>query len=143
MGKGKNITKKDDQALARALADYQNLVKRVERERFEVLARSNKSLVEKLLPILDNFQKAQGYLKDPGIEMALDEFYKVLESAGIEKIQTQKGDTFDAATHEAIEGVVGGQEGSIAEVLTDGYKWKDGTILRPAKVIVYNDRQSS
>src|SRR3990167_5712434 len=103
MGKGKNITKKDDQALARALADYQNLVKRVERERFEVLARSNKSLVEKLLPILDNFQKAQGYLKDPGIEMALDEFYKVLESAGIEKIQTQKGDTFDA-DHEAIEG---------------------------------------
>jgi len=66
MGKGKNITKKDDQALVRALADYQNLVKRVERERCEVLARSNKSLVEKLLPILDNFQKAQGYLKDPG-----------------------------------------------------------------------------
>lgn len=125
-----------DQALARALADYQNLVKRTEKERLEIYVRAGKNIVEELLPVLDLLYKSQEHLKDPGLEMALEQFGQVLSKFGVEKIKVETGQPFDHALHEAVDTVEGGEPGQIASVAQEGYKWKDGMVLRPAKVVV-------
>lgn len=124
--------------LARALADYQNLSKRTDKEKQEIIARSNKNLLRDLLPALDILEKAQDHLKDQGLGMAIDQFQKALEDNGVREIKIEKGQKFDAEKHEATELVKGGQPGTIAGVLRKGYEWRDGLILRPARVKVYD-----
>lgn len=125
--------------LARALADYQNLVKRFAREKEEVIFRANQSLVADLLPVVDNIERAQTHLQDTGLQMALDQFLKILQDYGVEQIQVSIGEAFDSDTHEVIESMNGGEKETVAQVLTKGYKWKSGGVIRPAKVIVYKN----
>ncbi|OGY09920.1 MAG: nucleotide exchange factor GrpE [Candidatus Blackburnbacteria bacterium RIFCSPHIGHO2_01_FULL_43_15b] len=128
---------KQDEALARVLADYQNLVKRVDRERVEIYTRASKNIIEELVPVVDLLRRAQSHLQDTGLEMALEQFRQVLERHGIEDVEAKEGMTFDASIHEAVETVEGGRAGTVAQVAQAGYKWKDGMVLRPAKVTVY------
>lgn len=137
--KQKNENKELGEKLARALADYQNLAKRIDREKEEIVARANKNLLKELLPVLDNLEVAQVHLEDQGLAMAIAQFKNVLEQNGVEEIETKKDDSFDEALHEAAEAVEGGEKGKIAEVLRKGYKWKDGMALRPVQVKVYNN----
>lgn len=121
--------------LARALADYDNLIKRFSKQQDEIIIRSNKHLLEDLLPILDNLERAQSHLKDQGLQMAIDELGKVLYKYGLTEIDTNG--EFDSRMHEAIDYMEGGVEGKIAQIVTKGYQWRDGMVLRPAKVTVY------
>lgn len=125
--------------LARALADYDNLVKRQVREREEFYLRATRNLVEDLLPIVDDFERAQSHLQDDGLKMGLDNFSRVLDSHGVVEIPTKVGDNFDSEVHEAIDSIEGENPGTIAQVFAKGYKWKDGKIIRPAKVSVYKN----
>lgn len=143
------MARKINKQLARALADYDNLVKRFERERPEVIKRATKSLVEDLLPVLDNLDRARAHLKDSGLDMAVSQFETILANYGVEEIMTIIGDKFDNNVHEAIEivdpdsiGVEGTKEqnGTIAAVLARGWKWQDGQVIRPAKVKVYGEK---
>ena len=132
--------------LARALADYDNLVKRFEREKEEVIKRSNRALLEDLLPVFDNLNRAQEHLGDQGLKMALDQFLQILNNYGVEEVPAVPGDKFDSQLHEAIESIAGDsaeQNGTIAEVLARGWKWQDGMVLRPAKVKVYGEKQEN
>lgn len=129
--------------LARALADYDNLVKRFEREKEEVVRHSNKALLEDLLPVVDSLERAQGHLKDEGLKMALDQFLQILKNYGIEEVPATTGGKFDSQIHEAVESVADGQHGTIAEVLARGWKWQDGMVIRPAKVRVFGDKQEN
>lgn len=124
--------------LARALADYQNLIKRVDREKHEVVIRANKNLLKDILPILDILENAQEHLKDEGLGMAIAQFGEVLERNGLREIKLGKGDKFNEAKHEATQVAEGGETGTIAQILRKGYEWEDGMILRPAQVRVYN-----
>lgn len=136
----KNIKSLKEQ-LARALADYQNLQKRVEKEREMFIKHANQTLMEKLLPVLDMLEKADSYLQDRGLHMAVIEFKKVLEEAGVVKIEAKRGEKFDESIHEVVETVPGGKKGKkgmIAEVVRNGYRWQDGLVLRPAQVKVYD-----
>lgn len=126
--------------LARALADYDNLVKRARREREEVVLRATKSLVEDLLPVLDSIERAQEHLKDEGLKMAISHLHGVLRGHGVEEIMVAVGDKFDAGIHEATAVIGGGKDGTIASVVARGYKWKDGVVLRPVKVQVYGEK---
>lgn len=126
--------------LARALADYDNLVKRLSREREEVVLRATKGLVADLLPVVDSIERAQEHLKDEGLKMALTHLHKVLREHGVEEIMVSAGDKFDAGIHEAGVIIDGGKDGTIAKVLAKGYKWKDGAVLRPVKVQVYGEK---
>ncbi len=124
--------------LARALADYDNLVKRLVREREDITVRANKNLLADLLPVLDNFDRAQIYLNDQGLGMGLTQFLQVLEKYGVKAIEVEENSVFDTLLHEAIDSRDGGgNTGNIAEVLSKGYMWRDGSVVRPAKVIVY------
>lgn len=123
--------------LARALADYQNLVKRAEREREEVYLRATRNFVEDLLPVVDDLERAQVHLQDQGLGMGLEHLKRVLDSHGVVEIPVKPGDEFDSQIHEAIDSAGGGEKNTLAQVLAKGYKWKDGKIVRPAKVMVY------
>jgi len=124
--------------LARALADYDNLRKRVEAEK-EVWERfSTERVLLKLIPILDILERAENHLKDEGLAIAIGEFKKVLKEEGIEEIRPQKGDNFDAEIHEVVDVVSGGEKDSIAELILVGWRFKDGKVIRPAKVKVYD-----
>lgn len=140
----KSRTSKEEELrgqLARCLADYQNLVNRVERERSEIIVRANKELVANFLAVLDNLTRAAEHLGDEGLRMAIAEFEGVLKEEGVSRIEIKKGDKFDEEIHEASEVVDpstgSGGEGIVAEVIRQGYKWSDGTVLRPVKVKVY------
>lgn len=128
--------------LARALADYDNLQKRVERERNEIVKLSNLGLLVRLLPVVDMFEGAEEHLKDSGLAIAINELLGILKEDGIEKIQVANGQKFDENIHEAIEVIdtADGEKekaGTIAEVVMSGWKYSDGTIIRHVRVKVY------
>ena len=78
--------------LARALADYDNLVKRVEREKSEHRQLLVSRFVLQLLPILDTLYDAQNHLSDSGLAITIKEFEELLKSEGVEQIAVTRGD---------------------------------------------------
>jgi molecular chaperone GrpE len=128
--------------LARALADYDNLSKRVERERADLGKIASISILVNLLPVLDNLEAAQNNLKDAGLAISIGEFKKVLSEEGLTEIRPVIGDGFNENEMEAIEVVDGesdnskSDEAKISEVILTGWKFEDGKVVRHAKVKV-------
>jgi molecular chaperone GrpE len=122
--------------LARALADYDNLNKRVERERVENAVYANLKLVMKFLPIFDMLEQSQSHLKDPGIAIALKEIDDLMKSESVERINADEGVKYDEEMHEVVEVVDGKKSGVISETVLSGWKYEDGLVIRPAKVKV-------
>lgn len=138
------IQKTDEQTLelknqlARAMADYDNLRRRVETDKknFEKLA--NLRLVVKLLPVLDVLKKAQEHVKDNGVEATIKNFEEALKQEDIEQIQIKAGDEFNPETMEVVEVVPGKDNNNVAEVLLTGWRFKDGPVIRYARVKVFS-----
>ena len=132
----------------RALADYQNLVKRVEGEKSEIMKLASLNVVNKLVPTLDILELAAAHTSDPGVTMAIGQFHQVLADEGLQEIVPEVGDKFDPQLHECTETLAGepvdlSSEASakgetIAEVVRKGYKI-NGFTLRPARVKVYKN----
>lgn len=120
----------------RALADYQNLVKRFETEKREVILFANLNLINKLLPTLDILELAADHSQDEGVKMAVKQFQDVMSSEELQAILPKIGDPFDPNLHDCIETLPGEVENTLAEIVTKGYKIRD-VILRPAKVKVW------
>lgn len=136
-------TKKQKQArLARALADYDNLRKRSEAEKEIWVKFSSERILNKLLPILDMLESAQGHLKDNGLAISLGEFRKILQEEGLEEINPKPKDAFDHKIHEVVESIEGGKDkkGQIAETVLSGWRFAGGPIIRFAKVKVFGDK---
>lgn len=126
-------------------ADLENYRKRAAREREEAVRYSNQSLIEDLLPVLDNFElgleaaragggDAGAILK--GMDMVLRQVADFLQKAGVQSIEAA-GTPFDPNLHQAIsqEASADQPEGTVLRQLRKGYKLKD-RLLRPANVIV-------
>lgn len=122
--------------LARALADYDNLSKRVDRERQDLGKIASVGIIVRLLPILDNLESAQAHLQNRGLAICIVEFKKILSEEGLTEIKPKVGDVFDEQVMEAIEVVPGASNNSVAEVVLVGWKFEDGTVVRHAKVKV-------
>jgi molecular chaperone GrpE len=118
----------------RALADYQNLEKRVNEERFELMKIGNKNLLIKIIPFLDNLEKAEVFVRDPGLKISKDHFMQILNETGLEEIDLL-GKEFDPNFAEAIDIIPGKEDNKVMEVLRKGYKFKD-KIIRVAQVKV-------
>jgi len=126
------IEKLEDQ-LKRSLADYQNLSKRVEQRQGEWRNQAVARIVDKLLDVYDDLSRAEDHLKNKGLSMAVSQFWAVLVSEGVEKIDTKKAE-FDPELMDCIQ-VVAGEKNKVIETMTKGYKL-NGYIIRPAKVKV-------
>lgn len=118
----------------RALADYQNLVRRYEIEKKDFIAFASANLILKLLTVLDHLEMAQTHLQDEGLALAIKQFKAVLAEEGLEEVEAL-GKKFNPEEMEAIEVADGKESGQVTEVLTKGYRLK-GKVIRAAKVKV-------
>lgn len=116
----------------RALADYQNLSKRIEREREEIQQSASSWIILKLLPVLDDLELAKKNTKEKGIELIYNKLWSILEKEGVKKIQINENDKFDPAKMECIDAEDGGEK---LITVRSGYIMK-GKILRPVQVKV-------
>jgi len=124
--------------LARALADYDNFRKRTEAHeeglKFVIMAR----VVRRLLPVFDMLYEAQIHLNDSGLALTIKELEDTLKAEGVEKIEPKVGEEFNEELHEANE-VVNSKnlkDGQVAECVLKGWKFREGNVIRHAKVIV-------
>ncbi|MGB9707468.1 MAG: nucleotide exchange factor GrpE [Microgenomates group bacterium] len=118
----------------RALADYQNLDKRVSEEKLKWPSKIKGEIFLKLLPILDNLEKAEIFIKDDGLKLIKDNFYQLLKNEGVEELDIL-GKEFNPQLAEAVEVVKGEKDNIIVEILRKGYLFGD-KVLRAAQVKV-------
>ena len=130
--------------LLRTHADADNARKRILREKEDAVRYAAESFLEKLLPVLDNFEMGMQAAKSAtdakaiaqGLEMVLAQFQQALREAGVEVIESV-GQPFDPHRHEALGHHETGDhpEGHVVTQMRKGYKWKD-RLLRPASVFI-------
>ena len=128
----------------RATADLDNYRKRMAREKDETVRYANFGFLERLIPILDNFELGlQAAKTDPGksgilegMKMVFKQLQDFLTSCGVETIDAT-GQHFDPNVHEAIAQEESNEfpEGMVVRQLRKGYKLKD-RLIRPANVVV-------
>jgi molecular chaperone GrpE len=119
--------------LRRALADYQNLEKRVADQKSAWIVSANKDLILRLLPGLDNLLLADKHTEDEGVKIAIRHFLDILEGEGVKKIKTENAD-FDPNLMEAISTTTGA-DGKVVEEVKAGYTL-NGEVIRAAQVVV-------
>lgn len=124
-----------------AVADFDNYKKRMQRDIDSIVSSRRRVLLERLLPVLDNLQRALqsdagGEVLRGGLEQTLRGFEAVLANEGVKAIEVQ-GEPFDPRVAEAIGTTPsdGAAEDIVVNVAEKGYKLGDD-LLRPAKVIV-------
>jgi len=128
----------------RAQADYQNLKKETDKLRIESIQFANQALIEKLIPVFDNFALALKHLPEQlanhtwvqGIIYIHKQMQDILAEEGVQIIDPQ-GEVFDPYLHEAVDSAIqqNDQPPIITEVLQVGYQLK-GKLIRSARVKV-------
>lgn len=117
----------------RALADYQNLQKRVEEEKRDWVRAANKELLLRILPILDTLMLAQKHSDDQTVKVSVAQFLDTLKAEGVTQIKTE-GEDFDPMLMEVVT-TGDGEDGKVIEEMRTGYMIFD-KLLRPAQVKV-------
>lgn len=142
----KELTQKleeEHNLLLRTAAEFDNYKKRTEREKLGVGEYAKADVIKKLLPVLDNIERAAGldtassdYIK--GIELIVKQFTSLADNIGIVPL-AKAGDEFNPSFHDAVMHIDDEAFGEniIAEVLQQGYKIGE-TVIRPAMVKVAN-----
>jgi len=130
--------------LLRAQAEWDNSRKRILREKDDAVRYAGESFLERLLPVLDNFEMGMQAAKTAtdaksiaqGLEMVLAQFQQALRDAGVETIDAV-GHPFDPHRHEALGHHESDDhpEGHVLSQVRKGYKLKD-RLLRAASVFV-------
>ncbi len=118
----------------RALADYQNLEKRINQEKKELEKSVNKNLLLKFISVLDEIERALIFLKDEGLKLIHKKFLQILSEEGVEEIDLIRK-KFDPNLAEAIETIEGKEDNIIVEVVRKGYYYHN-KVLRVAQVKV-------
>ena len=125
----------------RAVAEFQNFKKRLDRDRENDQAAMKADLIRKVLPIVDDVERAlQSRPADDawfnGIELIQRKLHSILEAEGVRRIEAV-GAAFDPNFHEAIsqEPVDGAESGRVVAVIQNGYMLGE-RVIRPAQVKV-------
>ncbi len=121
----------------RALADYENLQKRVLADSLVYELKFTARLVKEFLPLYDSLQEALNQVSQKeGYQSLLTQFENILASFGVHKITLEVGEEFNPQLHEAVEVVKEGKENTIARIITNGFMIQDNKVIRPVKVAV-------
>lgn len=128
----------------RQLAEFENFRKRSNSEKTAMYSNGVRDTVEKLLPVIDNFERAVEAADDKeapmykGVEMILKQFMEILENLGVKEIPS-KGEPFDPNVHSAVMHVddESCDENIVVEVFQKGYTLGD-KVIRPSMVKVAN-----
>ena len=130
--------------LQRTMAEFDNYRKRTIKEKASIYNDGAGDTIEKLLPVVDNFERALAAVDDTenslyvGIEMIFRQLSDILKHMGVEAVPGE-GEQFDPNVHHAMAHVEDENLGDnvVVEVLQKGYKFKD-KVLRPSLVKVAN-----
>jgi molecular chaperone GrpE len=126
----------------RALADFDNYRRRVERDRLSAMESGKRALLLSMLDFVDGFENALAHLSDApepvvaGLQALNRKLISTLETHGVTPF-TSLGEPFDPARHEAVGSVESTEAaaGTVAEEVQRGYRWGEN-LLRPARVRV-------
>lgn len=116
--------------LQRVQADFENYIKRVEKEKDRIKETAKAELLLKLISIKEDFDKAVD-INNEGVKMIHNNFKKLLEEEGVREIKSI-GEEFNHNFHEVVKK---NRDGKITEEVQKGYMLND-KILRIAKVII-------
>lgn len=152
-GKKKKKDKKDEQIedlndrLRRQMAEFDNFRKRSEKEKSQMFDMGARSIIEKVLPVVDNFERGLAAVpedqKDDAFVTGMDKVYKQLmtefDSIGVKPIEAL-GQEFNPDLHNAVMQVESDEyePGVVAQELQKGYMYKD-TVVRHSMVAVVSE----
>ena len=128
----------------RLFAEFENYKKRTTKERLDLYKTANQEVLQAMLPVVDDFDRAMIEITKStdenlvkGVELIVDKLKSTLKSKGLEEVEINQGDAFDADVAEAITQIPAGDElkGKIVDVIEKGYKLGD-KIIRFPKVVV-------
>ena len=141
-----DLTAQLDDLRQRNLAEFENFRKRTEKEKSTMFDMGAKSVVEKLLPIIDNFERgyaglSEEQMSDPfvsGMDMVYKQLVKALADMGVEPIEAV-GKPFDPNLHNAVMHVEDENlgENTVAQEFQKGYLYH-GSVVRHSMVQVAN-----
>jgi molecular chaperone GrpE len=139
-----DLAKERDKHL-RLFAEFENYKKRTSKERIDLFKTANQEVLQAILPVLDDFdraiieiRKSEDELLLKGVELIHDKLKSTLFSKGLEEVEVKAGDLFDADFAEAITQIPAPSpnlKGKIVDVLEKGYKLGD-KIIRFPKVVI-------
>jgi molecular chaperone GrpE len=131
----------------RLFAEFENFKRRTAKERIELFKTANQDVLQSLLPVLDDFDramveiaKAEDEVLLKGVELIHEKLKGTLVSKGLEIVEVRAGDAFNADFAEAITQIPAPSsdlKGKIVDVIEKGYKLGD-KIIRFPKVVIGN-----
>lgn len=134
---------KDDKYL-RLFAEFENYKRRTSKERIELFKTASQDVMQSMLPVLDDFDRAMIEIKKSednslveGIELINNKLRETLKNKGLEVMSVNAGDVFDSELHEAITQIAAPSDdmkGKIVDVVEKGYTLGD-RIIRYPKVV--------
>jgi molecular chaperone GrpE len=137
--------KEEKDKYLRLFAEFENYKKRTSKERIELYKTANQEVITALIPILDDFNRANqqmekesGSVDREGIHLIYNKFHEILKNNGLNITEAKIGDEFDAELHEAITQIPAPSEdkkGKIIDIVEIGYQLGD-RIIRYPKVVV-------
>ncbi|QEE49571.1 nucleotide exchange factor GrpE [Flavobacterium alkalisoli] len=138
------LAKEKDKFL-RLFAEFENYKKRTSKERVELFRTANQEVLQALLPVLDDFDRALVQISKSedeillkGVELIHNKLKDTLVSKGLEQVDIKAGDDFNADFAEAITQIPAPSEdlkGKVVDVVEKGYKLGD-KIIRFPKVVI-------
>lgn len=142
------LTESKDKYL-RLYSEFENFRRRTAREKLEMVQSANEQLIKSLLPVADDFERAEKAFTDRNIKddkevegflLIHSKFKKVLDQYGVKIMDIETGAAFDADKQEAITQIPTPDEkmkGKVVDVVEKGYLLND-KVIRFAKVVVGN-----
>jgi molecular chaperone GrpE len=131
----------------RLFAEFENYKRRTTKERIDLFKTANQEVLQAMLPVLDDFDRAmveisksEDELLLKGVELIHEKLKSTLVSKGLEEVEVRTGDAFNADYAEAITQIPAPSDnlkGKIVDVLEKGYKLGD-KIIRFPKVVIGN-----
>ncbi|WP_163394500.1 nucleotide exchange factor GrpE [Flavobacterium limi] len=141
-----DLAKEKDKFL-RLFAEFENYKKRTSKERIDLFKTANQEVLLAMLPVLDDFDRAAVEINKSedenlkkGVELIHEKLKSTLVGKGLEQVEIQAGDAFNADVAEAITQIPAPSDklkGKIVDVIEKGYKLGD-KIIRFPKVVVGN-----
>ncbi|HEY0045639.1 MAG TPA: nucleotide exchange factor GrpE [Flavobacterium sp.] len=139
-----DLEKEKDKFL-RLFAEFENYKRRTAKERLELFKTANQEVLQAILPVVDDFDRALVEIRKSeeeslvkGVELIYEKLKSTLTSKGLEEVEIRIGDTFNADFAEAITQIPAPSpelKGKIVDVLEKGYKLGD-KIIRFPKVVI-------
>ena len=139
-----DLAKEKDKFL-RLFAEFENFKRRTAKERIDLFKTANQDVLQAMLPVMDDFDRALKEIKKTddhvmlkGVELIQEKLKSTLVAKGLEEVAVKTGDIFDADFAEAITQIPAPSpnlKGKIVDVIEKGYKLGD-KIIRYPKVVI-------